>query len=525
MPQIREYRSDISAQTQLNTRGAQPGDFGHEGVSALGQGVQVGGSRFAEMQRIQNQRKAAAEVTRIDMDIARANAELAVQLQTMAKNWKPEDGNLVEGFQDIVRKRMEGIAYSEDGTHRYETEAGLQHWQRKSTDLSGRFLVAAAETESHVLGQQVVTEHVKFIDDMANQAQLNPDNHDVHKSMIAEIIDNPNGRYAVLPHAKREELKQAAIQAVARSSGEGAIRTAPRNALAALESGWLSRDLRDTDYTALLKEAKTAVHALDVDKDRAYAEEERQRRRVAREITSKLLDKMAAHDADPTNPPLTARDLLDSGLGKYDDNGYQSLIGILHARSKEGADHQVATDPKTFMDLFERIHLPPGHPKRLADEIAIQDAFGKKGKLSFTDMTRLRREFQDARTPEGERLGMVKKEVLDGLRTQITKSNMLMGKIDQDGDMQYLLFHRMVDRKIEEYRKAKKDPHDLFDPSKPDWIGKPEILAQYKKTMQQSIKDFSGKMRQEQNKAPVIPPEKMPNKGESWLEWKKRVNP
>jgi hypothetical protein len=40
-------------------------------------------------------------------------------------------------------------------------------------------------------------------------------------------------------------------------------------------------------------------------------------------------------------------------------------------------------------------------------------------------------------------------------------------------------FERDIDRKVERYRRDGKDPHDLFDPSKPDYLGTPEALAPY----------------------------------------------
>jgi hypothetical protein len=40
-------------------------------------------------------------------------------------------------------------------------------------------------------------------------------------------------------------------------------------------------------------------------------------------------------------------------------------------------------------------------------------------------------------------------------------------------------FDREIDRKIQRYRRDGKDPHDLFDPSKPDYLGTPEALAPY----------------------------------------------
>lgn len=83
----------------------------------------------------------------------------------------------------------------------------------------------------------------------------------------------------------------------------------------------------------------------------------------------------------------------------------------------------------------------------------------------------------------------------------------------------------MVNRKIEAYRKEGKDPHDLFDPENKDFVGAPNIINRYQKSMQQSIRDFSQKMREQKNKLPEIPKEHMRREGESYADWKKRVNP
>jgi hypothetical protein len=76
---------------------------------------------------------------------------------------------------------------------------------------------------------------------------------------------------------------------------------------------------------------------------------------------------------------------------------------------------------------------------------------------------------------------------LEGVKKSIDKSNPLMGDIDPSGAHQFYLFHFDVDRKIEEYRKAGKNPHDLFDPSRPEYLGRPEAIAPYQKTINQSI--------------------------------------
>jgi hypothetical protein len=48
---------------------------------------------------------------------------------------------------------------------------------------------------------------------------------------------------------------------------------------------------------------------------------------------------------------------------------------------------------------------------------------------------------------------------------------------DPTGMTQLYKLERDIDRKIEHYKRDGKDPHDLFDPSKPDYLGTPEALA------------------------------------------------
>lgn len=523
MPRIPDYNGSVSPQTDIPQRQAQPSDLGGTGFSELGQGIQQAGSRVAEAQRFYNQRKAAQEVTRVDVSMMHAKTELALELDKMAKDWKPEDGELVPAMQEKVRERMEGMAFA-DGSMVHETVAGRQHFEKQSADLADHFLLAATKAQSEVMGRHAILQYSEAVDKEANHLQQNPGAFDLVKTDFGAMMDNPNGRYAALPAEQREELKRKAMNAFALSAAQGRIRLEPRVALSELQTGWLEEHLNNTDTPVLINQAKTAVHALEIDEDRAYREQERQRVATARAISNKLLTKLAAHDSDPTSPPLTAQDLIDSGLGKYDDNGFQSLISVLHTRSKEGAE-QVKTDPTTFRDLFNRIHADPGDKRRLTDEIAIQDAFGKRGKLSFADMTHLRKEFQESRTPDGARLSDTKRIFFDGMKTQITKSNLLLGKLDPDGDFQLMQYQLMVNRKIEAYRKAGKDPHDLFDPENAEFVGASKIISRYQKTMQQSIKDFSQKMRTEKSKLPEIPKEHMRREGESYGDWKKRVNP
>jgi hypothetical protein len=54
------------------------------------------------------------------------------------------------------------------------------------------------------------------------------------------------------------------------------------------------------------------------------------------------------------------------------------------------------------------------------------------------------------------------------------------GTLEGASNMQRMQLERRLDSKIDRYRKEGKDPHDLFDPSKPDYVGKPEAVLPYR---------------------------------------------
>jgi hypothetical protein len=54
------------------------------------------------------------------------------------------------------------------------------------------------------------------------------------------------------------------------------------------------------------------------------------------------------------------------------------------------------------------------------------------------------------------------------------------GTLEAASNMHRLDLERRLDSKIDRYRKEGKDPFDLFDPSKPDYVGKPEAMLPYR---------------------------------------------
>jgi hypothetical protein len=177
------------------------------------------------------------------------------------------------------------------------------------------------------------------------------------------------------------------------------------------------------------------------------------------------------------------------------------------------------------MDLFRRMSLDETDPGKISDLKPVRDAY-IAGALTRADEEWLEKRFTDARTAGGDRLAPLRAQFSKAVEPLIDNSNPIMGKIDASGKMQNFAFERYVDQKIDEYRAAKKSPFDLFDPSKPDYLGKPEVIAPFQKSLKDSMAEMTRKMTGQGAPGPVMPaaaqiPKREP--GETLDEFDKRT--
>lgn len=187
-------------------------------------------------------------------------------------------------------------------------------------------------------------------------------------------------------------------------------------------------------------------------------------------------------DSASPNPKITETDI------KNDPNASaESKMRMIAWQERQNKPDPLAkVSQQTSMDLFRRMNLPDGDPDRINDLSAIRQAYINGG-LNRTDEDWLEKRFTEARNPEGQRLDAIRQQFSKAVTPLIDKSNPLLGKVDESGKLQSYQFERMVDAKVSEYRKEGKNPFDLFDPSKPDYLGKPEAIAPFKVPLSQSI--------------------------------------
>ncbi len=191
-------------------------------------------------------------------------------------------------------------------------------------------------------------------------------------------------------------------------------------------------------------------------------------------------------------------------------------------------DRAAAPDPDatisngTARGLLDRIRLRDGDPNKIASLGQIYDAY-IGGKLGKDDFNFVRKEFFAKQTPADAPLLAHKQAFLKAVAPAIDRSDPLIGEVDQLGRSKMYLLERDIDRKVGQYTKDGKDPLDLFDRSKPDYVGKPESLERYRTTVTEALEENT---RQRSTTAAGASAQSVPQRliGEMPSEYLKRMN-
>jgi hypothetical protein len=83
-------------------------------------------------------------------------------------------------------------------------------------------------------------------------------------------------------------------------------------------------------------------------------------------------------------------------------------------------------------------------------------------------------------------------------------TNTTFGKLDSAGDQNYGKFKIAVDLAIDAQKKAGKPLSDLYNEEKPEYLG--NIAKQYRRTMNQQMKDVRDQMVRDAGKVPTSAP-------------------
>jgi hypothetical protein len=206
---------------------------------------------------------------------------------------------------------------------------------------------------------------------------------------------------------------------------------------------------------------------------------------VQRQAQGTLINMALGNDqARPTSvADLLADPQAKDAWGKLDP---QAKLGIISLVDRNARGDHVTTNAALTLDLFRRVHADEADPSKIRSDTELLKFVGNQpdgtAGITFSDLDRLRKEIRDDQTPEGNAFLKQKTTVVSAAHRMLRSSpvGQVMGDAAEEAAYR---FSQALDAKIEQYRKEKKDPRDLFNPEKPDYALTPGNVASFMPNM------------------------------------------
>jgi len=420
------------------------------------------------------------------------------QWDDIAKNADPNDPTVAQKFlTENLEPDLEKFKSA------FITENGQRWAESRADSLRTHMFSKTSADMATMAGQAAVLNTTRTINGLSNTVAGDPSSLDfaidtLKSTLDAKIATSPN-LSGTAANKVRTDLFQRGAEEIVKSAAMGYIQKTGE------VPPWAT-DPKYSPYIAgsdLKTMAQAARYYQRLSKSEDTAAKEAQQDAIKTDFRRKVteLEAEATPETEGGRPRLPKdawnriRALSIHGGAELEPGRLSSLIRHFETLSNRLNKPEPMEDVShgTTVDLLRRMRAVDDTRMTSLDDV--YKAYDE-GKLRNGDFNFLKREYNEMRTPEGEVLMRAKKQFLDAVGPAIDKSNPAMGNDDPDGRMQSYRFEWDLNRKIEEYRRGGKNPYDLFDPSKPDFMGRPEALQQYQVPMDQWLKNQARRYNQ-----------------------------
>lgn len=502
MPVIREYRPQQGAPGPVQRDLVTPEQLG----AAEGRAMQNLGGALMETGDLISRRVEQENTSDVNARVAEANAALSLELQETIRTAEPGDKEVFAQYNQKVDDTLSKIG------EEASTPAARQFHAEASIRIKQQLKGTAASGQAQLAGVKAVDDYRKTINGLSAAAMADPSSLQLQMDLHSASIDNlvATGQ---LPASKAMELKSEGESSLARSTIRGWATLNPEYAKQKLDSGEFNDLLGAEGKLQMYSAVEQEIRGREADRERIARAQKEALSKQQTSTQNEFLVKLNSNE-------LTFEEISNSNLDPFGSGSKEQFIQMMKTRNDPEA--RLKTDGGTFVNLFTRINLPDGDPKKIVDENELNKYVGNG--LSFPDLNRLRDEMQGKQTEAGKIESQLKNQVMDIAKGQLTKSNPLTGFRDPIGDEQMQRFMVYFLDEYSKKRKAGKTSQELLSPDSPDYLGK--AISQYQRTPVQIMRDMAPKRSVPVDAAgvPVTTPVQPPRQqGESAAAYLKRT--
>lgn len=241
--------------------------------------------------------------------------------------------------------------------------------------------------------------------------------------------------------------------------------------------------------------AQALARAAEVDGGRQQRLQEKALKDASDQAENKVISDVTGSG---DNPHITAQQIADP-KGPYNQllpDAKLRMIGFMDRQQKPDpagtVSHQIAMGLISDIRAGRVTDTGP-----IFDAYTRKDADGNPAGLTNNDFNFVQGQFKELQTDSGQRLDQTVNKFLQAVKPSIDKSNPLSGQLDMSGGGNFFRLQQDLASKIADYRKAGKDPFDLLNPSKPDYVGSPDALSGYQTSTTEALTAYSDRMRKQ----------------------------
>lgn len=491
MPKIQPYQMQTQAAGAPQVRSLDVGGSGRgfqqfaEGIKELGAGIE----------KAQDQ----SDISNLHAKMSQTHADLTVEYHRQL-----QDGTLdADKFNEYAQTKIDKVGETA------KTRVGQNFFTSSAAELKGHFLEQAAMGQSELRGEQAKANYMQALTSSSSALMNDPSTFEFVNKQQQDGIDALVATSG-LPATKAAELKVHSQSELAKSSVRGWIQLNPDEAKKQLGSGQWDNYVDGDAKKQLFGEADQAIRAKEVENERLKKAQREALEQEQKGTQNDFLQKMESGQ-------LKSKDILNSNLDAFGSGSKEQFLQLMKRHNEE----KIKTDSGTYINIWDKIHLPDGDPQKIVDENDLNKYLGRG--LTLTDINAFRAEMQGKKTIQGQEENDLKKGVIDIARGKLTRSNPLTGFKDPIGDENFQRWHAQFLSDFGEQKQKGKNAKELLNPSSPEYLGK--NIDSYIRSNQQIIQDLVKTNKRPSAPAPGAPPvASEPRKaGESAADYLKRT--
>jgi hypothetical protein len=179
---------------------------------------------------------------------------------------------------------------------------------------------------------------------------------------------------------------------------------------------------------------------------------------------------------------LSAEEIKNDQILTFEQR--EKMLNMMHTVANRGEQ----TDPKTFIDLFNRIHAAPGDPSKITNPEDLNAYVGNG--IGYQDVLRLRGELQGKNTPDGDAEAKMRDQTFKAVRGMVSGADEGLGIKDPKGDEIYAHAMNLMYKAIQDGKDKGTPADQLYDPQSPNWVG--NVAKGLKRPDSQWYSDLNG---------------------------------